>query len=60
MPAAAGSGRHPEKLGALGVGLTLPAVASTIPGSVGAVATSAITIISGAGATVLQHTLGIR
>ncbi|KQC35045.1 hypothetical protein UK82_28725 [Frankia sp. ACN1ag] len=52
--------RRPEKLGALGVGLTLPAVAATIPGSVGSVVTSAITIISGAGATVLQHTLGVR
>ncbi|MCK9895203.1 hypothetical protein [Frankia sp. AgB32] len=52
--------RRPEKLGALGVGLTLPAVAATIPGSVGAIVLSAITIIGGAGATVLQHTIGIH
>lgn len=49
-----------DKLAALIVGITLPAVASTIPGSVGATVTSAITIVSGTGATVLQHTIGIR
>jgi hypothetical protein len=52
--------RRTDKLGALIVGITLPAVASTIPGSVGATVTSAITIVSGLGATALQHTLGIR
>lgn len=49
-----------DKVGALIVGIMLPAVASTIPGSVGATVTSAITIVSGLGATALQHTIGIR
>jgi hypothetical protein len=52
--------RWPEKLGALGVGLVLPAVVTTIPGDAGAALTSAINVIGGLGATVLQHTIGIR
>lgn len=63
-PLTLGSGRvrprWPEKLGALGVGLFLPAVAATIPGSVGATVTSAINIVGGLGATALANTIGIQ
>ncbi len=55
-----GRPRWPRKLGALAVGLALPAVITTIPGTVGTVAQSAVNLIGGLMAAGLDHTIGIR
>ena len=52
--------RRPEKLGALVVGLALPAVVTSIPGTVGDLAESGVNLIGGLMAAGLQHTIGIR
>ncbi len=52
--------RWPRMLGALLVGLALPSVVATIPGTVGALAVSSVNVVGGLMAAGLDHTIGIR
>lgn len=54
-----GRGRRPEKLAAATVGLILPSVVATIPGTIGAIAMSIINVIGGAGAWPLAAGFGV-
>ncbi|WP_131744615.1 hypothetical protein [Frankia sp. Cppng1_Ct_nod] len=51
-------GRVPDKLGAAGVGLVLPSVAVTIPGSAGAVVLTVLNVVGGAFAWLLSLAFG--
>jgi hypothetical protein len=50
----------PDKLGALIVGLALPAVVTSIPGTVGDLSVTSVNVIGGLMAAGLEHTIGIR
>ncbi len=52
--------RWPRMVGALLVGLALPSVVATIPGTVGALAVSSVNVVGGLMAAGLDHTIGLR
>jgi hypothetical protein len=51
-------GRVPDKLGAAGVGLALPAVVATIPGDLGAIALSVTNVVGGLFTLPVAHAFG--